>query len=184
MVATSGDRLVEDRAVGAIRSLMVPGARLVTPNSQEAEILTGKAVDTIDGQRRAAEALLGARGKRRACERWTCRRRPESQMFCKPRRASGCMRASGWRRRQRMAQAAHLLQRSQQELSLGASLPRAAEKARAYVHGAIENAPGLGGGHGPLDHGWMMARRALAELIDSRESIVLPGMPAAFKGFA
>ena len=27
MVATSGDRLVEDKAVGAIRSLMVPGAR-------------------------------------------------------------------------------------------------------------------------------------------------------------
>ena len=64
MVATSGDRLVENKSVGAIRSLMVPGARLVTPNAQEAEILTGKAVDTIDGQRRAAEALLelGANG--------------------------------------------------------------------------------------------------------------------------
>lgn len=64
MVATSGDRLVDERAVSAIASLMLPGAVLVTPNAPEAEVLTGKAVDGINGQRRAAEALLerGAKG--------------------------------------------------------------------------------------------------------------------------
>ncbi|MEM7494310.1 MAG: bifunctional hydroxymethylpyrimidine kinase/phosphomethylpyrimidine kinase, partial [Pseudomonadota bacterium] len=58
MVATSGDRLVDDKAVSAIASLLVRGAALVTPNAPEAEVLTGKAVDGINGQRRAAEALL------------------------------------------------------------------------------------------------------------------------------
>ena len=155
MVATSGDRLVEDKAVGAICSLMVPGARLVTPNSHEAEILTGKAVDTIDGQRRAAEALLelGANGAlvkgghvggdritdvlQTTTGEWMYE---GERLETTSTHGTGCTLAS--------AIAA--------ELSLGASLPRAVERARAYVHGAIENAPGLGGGHGPLDHGWMM----------------------------
>ena len=57
MVATSGDRLVDAKAVAAIRSELVPNARLVTPNAPEAEVLTGKAVETVSGQRRAAEAL-------------------------------------------------------------------------------------------------------------------------------
>ena len=60
MVATSGDRLLPADAVDAVRRLMVSGAALVTPNAMEAEVLTGKAVETIDGQRRAAERLLEA----------------------------------------------------------------------------------------------------------------------------
>ena len=58
MVATSGDVLLPQGAVDAVRRLMVPGAALVTPNAPETEVLTGKAVDGLNGQRRAAEKLL------------------------------------------------------------------------------------------------------------------------------
>ena len=58
MVSSSGDVLLPKEAVDAVRQLMVPHATLVTPNAPEAEVLTGKAVDTLDGQRRAAEKLL------------------------------------------------------------------------------------------------------------------------------
>ena len=34
----------------------------------------------------------------------------------------------------------------------GLALPEAATRARAYVQAAIEQAPGLGRGHGPLNH--------------------------------
>ena len=63
MVATSGDSLLPRDAIDAVRQLMIPGAALVTPNAPEAEVLTGKAVDGVNGQRRAAERLLdmGAR---------------------------------------------------------------------------------------------------------------------------
>jgi len=60
IVATSGDRLVDEQSTDVLMSLIVRGAALVTPNAPEAEILTGKAVETVDGQRRAAEALLEA----------------------------------------------------------------------------------------------------------------------------
>ena len=58
MIATSGDRLLQADAVGVLRELLVREAALVTPNAPEAEILTGRAVEEVNGQRRAAEALL------------------------------------------------------------------------------------------------------------------------------
>jgi len=37
-------------------------------------------------------------------------------------------------------------------LAQGLNVEDAIDRARAYVHGAIATAPGLGRGHGPLDH--------------------------------
>ncbi|HSZ52121.1 MAG TPA: bifunctional hydroxymethylpyrimidine kinase/phosphomethylpyrimidine kinase, partial [Caulobacteraceae bacterium] len=39
-------------------------------------------------------------------------------------------------------------------LAQGLPLDRATARAFAYVAEAIARAPGLGAGHGPLDHGW------------------------------
>ena len=39
-------------------------------------------------------------------------------------------------------------------LALGLELRPAIERAREYLDGAIRHAPGLGRGHGPLDHFW------------------------------
>ena len=39
-------------------------------------------------------------------------------------------------------------------LAMGRPLEVAVAEAWAYVGEAIRRAPGLGGGHGPLDHGW------------------------------
>ena len=57
MVATSGDRLVDDDAVAAVRTDLLPVADLVTPNVPEAAALLGVApattVDELPGQARA-----------------------------------------------------------------------------------------------------------------------------------
>jgi hydroxymethylpyrimidine/phosphomethylpyrimidine kinase len=155
MVATSGDRLVDEKAVGAIRTELVPRARLVTPNAPEAEVLTGKAVETLDGQRRAAERLLelGANGAlvkgghiagrvihdvlQTTTGEW---------IFESPRiettstHGTGCTLAS--------AIAALLAQ--------GRSVPEAVEEGRDYLMGAIRAAKGFGKGHGPVHHGWLL----------------------------
>ena len=44
MVAKSGDRLLREEAIGAVRSRLLPLASLVTPNIPEAEDLTGVTV--------------------------------------------------------------------------------------------------------------------------------------------
>jgi hydroxymethylpyrimidine/phosphomethylpyrimidine kinase len=61
MVATSGDRLIEDDAVAAVRDELLPLADLVTPNVPEAAALLGvapaTAVDELPDQARALLAL-------------------------------------------------------------------------------------------------------------------------------
>jgi hydroxymethylpyrimidine/phosphomethylpyrimidine kinase len=61
--ATSGDRLSDDGLARALIAELIPMAALVTPNAQEASILTGIDVSSSKDQTRAAQALIamGAR---------------------------------------------------------------------------------------------------------------------------
>jgi len=47
-------------------------------------------------------------------------------------------------------------------LARGLTLVAAVAQAHAYVAEAIRQAPGLGTGHGPLDHGWPLRPGAVA----------------------
>jgi hydroxymethylpyrimidine/phosphomethylpyrimidine kinase len=153
MLATSGDTLLPQGAIDAVRRLMIPGAALVTPNAPEAEVLTGKAVDGINGQRRAAEKLLSM-GALAALVKGghvpgdvivdVLATQTGEHFFDGPRIATkathgtGCTLASG----------------IAVGLARGLSLTDAIALARAYLVEAIRRAPGLGQGSGPLDHGW------------------------------
>ncbi len=60
MVATSGDRLIDDDAVAAIVSRLFPLATLITPNLAEAATLLGETMASHDDDiQRQGEALLG-----------------------------------------------------------------------------------------------------------------------------
>ncbi|MDZ4362946.1 bifunctional hydroxymethylpyrimidine kinase/phosphomethylpyrimidine kinase [Brevundimonas sp.] len=159
MAAKGGAALLDDAAIGAVRTLMIPRAALLTPNAPEAEALTGIVVADLDGQRRAGEALLrlGARavlmkGGHVPGEVLTdLLLTPDGETLLTSERidtrhthGTGCTLAS--------ACAAGL--------ALGLPLEQAVAQAWAYVAEAIRRAPGLGGGHGPLDHGWPVRGRA------------------------
>src|SRR5207245_2687682 len=58
MVATSGDRLLHRDAEQLIARRLVPLATLVTPNLDEAGILVGEPVRTLDAMERAGRALI------------------------------------------------------------------------------------------------------------------------------
>ena len=151
MVATSGDPLLEPDAVAAIRSELVPLAALVTPNLDEAGILVGSPVRDVAAMERAAESLvaMGARaalvksghlaGERMVdvlCDARSLRRFEHPRLDTRHTHGTGCTLSA--------AVAAHL--------ALGHSLDDAVSRAVDYVHRAIASAPGLGAGHGPLDH--------------------------------
>ncbi|WP_108501733.1 bifunctional hydroxymethylpyrimidine kinase/phosphomethylpyrimidine kinase [Paracoccus indicus] len=60
MVAKSGDTLLPDDAIGALRDLLLPRATLLTPNLPEAARLTGTATARTRDQRLdQAQALMG-----------------------------------------------------------------------------------------------------------------------------
>jgi hydroxymethylpyrimidine/phosphomethylpyrimidine kinase len=151
MVATSGDRLLDERAVEAIRGVLLPLCTVVTPNLDEAEILYGRPVKAEAAMRDAARALvdLGAsaalvkgghlQGDRvidvlfdgREFHRWE---RPK--IGTRSTHGTGCTLSA--------AIAA--------ELAKGHPLFAAVDAALTYVQRALASAPGLGSGHGPLNH--------------------------------
>src|SRR5687767_3426732 len=53
MVAKGGDRLLEDGAVEALRTMLLPHAHVVTPNIPEAEVLAGFAIRSVDDMHEA-----------------------------------------------------------------------------------------------------------------------------------
>jgi hydroxymethylpyrimidine/phosphomethylpyrimidine kinase len=149
MVATSGDRLLEADAEDAVRRLL-PLARLVTPNLDEAAILTGRTVETFDDMSTAARALVSA-GAEAALVKgghldgdavdlpWDgheVRVWRRQRIDTRHTHGTGCTLAAAV-----TAGLAH-----------GRRLEQAVEDAIDYVARAIASAPGLGAGHGPVDH--------------------------------
>ncbi len=57
MVATGGGKLLEDDAIAAVEKLLLPQAAIITPNMDEAAVLSGKAIRTRDDMAACAEAL-------------------------------------------------------------------------------------------------------------------------------
>jgi hydroxymethylpyrimidine/phosphomethylpyrimidine kinase len=151
MVAKGGHRLLEESALGAMIDVMLPLATVLTPNLAEAELLAGIEIRDVDGMRRAGQILLDkgpkavlVKGGHLAGDRLTdllITREGEmvyagTRIVTRHTHGTGCTTAS--------AIAAGIAQ--------GLGLEPAVRRARAYVRTAIETAPGLGRGHGPLNH--------------------------------
>lgn len=153
MVATSGDVLLAEDAISAVREELLPVAALVTPNAPEAEKLTGLNVSNVGEQAEAGRALVEA-GAKAALVKGGHLTGPvvhdvlvtakEMRVFESPRidttntHGTGCTLASAIAAR----------------IALGQPLSEAVEGAGRYLHEAIVRAPGFGSGHGPVDHVW------------------------------
>jgi hydroxymethylpyrimidine/phosphomethylpyrimidine kinase len=151
MVAKGGASLLEDSAVATLRRRLAPRATVLTPNVPEAEALAGCSIRS-DADMEAAGAALLALGpgavllKGGHMEGGIVRDRLITasgvRLFENPRietvhtHGTGCTLAS--------AIAAGIAQ--------GMTLEDAVARAEAYLHEAIRTAPGLGGGHGPVNH--------------------------------
>lgn len=152
MVAKGGHRLLEEDAVAALKQRLLPRATLTTPNLPEAAVLIGRALETVADMEAAVadlralsegavllkgghldgDVLLDLLIDRDGVTRFTGQRLDTPHTH-----GTGCTLAS--------AIAAGLAQ--------GMALGDAVARARDYVRVAMETAPGLGHGHGPLNHG-------------------------------
>jgi hydroxymethylpyrimidine/phosphomethylpyrimidine kinase len=152
MVATSGDPLLEPDAVSAIVDELFPLASLVTPNLDEVAILTGERPQDVAAMERAARELVTKRGARAALVKGghlagaelvdvlfdgrTVRRFTHERVETTSTHGTGCTLSA--------AIAAGL--------ALRVPLDGAVELGLEYVRRALASAPGLGSGHGPLNH--------------------------------
>ena len=157
MIAKGGSSLLAEDAVAAVRDLMVPRAALLTPNAPEAEALTGMEVADLDGQRRAGEALLKLGAGAVLMKGGHVPGETVIDVLMTP---GGETLLEGPRieTRHTHGTGCTLASACAAGIAKGLPLEQAVAEGWAYVAEAIRRAPGLGGGHGPLDHGWPVRR--------------------------
>jgi hydroxymethylpyrimidine/phosphomethylpyrimidine kinase len=153
MIAKSGDRLVDDEAIGAMRSELMRRAFVVTPNIPEAETLAGLRIASDTDRQEAARriAKLGASaviikgGHFPSTDildlLYDGRRFHE---FRAPRLTGRHMHGTG------CTFAAAITS----HLALGRTLQEAVPLAQEYVAGGIRHGLEIGKGHAPLHHFW------------------------------
>lgn len=151
MIAKGGAPLIDPNAVAALKRRIINLSTIITPNLVEAEKLAGMSIRTVDDMEHAALALLtlgceaalvtgghlesqvltDVLATSRGVQRFRSERIPTKHTH-----GTGCTLAS--------AIATSLAQ--------GMQIEEAVERGRAYVRRAIETAPNLGRGQGPINH--------------------------------
>ncbi|NEO54314.1 MAG: bifunctional hydroxymethylpyrimidine kinase/phosphomethylpyrimidine kinase [Okeania sp. SIO3B5] len=63
MVSRAGVQLIDDLAVAALKSVLLPKATVVTPNIYEAEIFTGLEINNLDDMQMAAQEIYSSGAK-------------------------------------------------------------------------------------------------------------------------
>lgn len=157
MVSTSGHRLIEESAIDTLRRVLIPRARVITPNIPEAEILAGVKITANDQLPEVARQLsqggtvsvllkAGHLTEDRLvdifynAEQDTITELPSARVYTPNTHGTGCTLSS--------ALAALLAK--------GYELTEAARGAKEYINEAIVSGARyeIGGGHGPVDHFW------------------------------
>ncbi len=150
MVSKHGSRLLSAEAEEALKRELMPHAALVTPNIAEAEVLTATYIQSESDMMEAGRLLLDSgcqavlvKGGHIAgaptdvlCTHKGVTRFPGVRVDTAHTHGSGCTYSAA----------------ITAGLALGKNLESAIAEAKQFVQRAIETAPGLGYGHGPLNH--------------------------------
>ena len=165
MVATSGDRLIDEDAVEVLASELAPYARVLTPNIPEAEILAGIRISSqkeLPDVARTLSEKISASGGRKVSVLMKAGHLEDDELVdyfynaeedhiieLRSRRVhsnnthgTGCTLSSAF--------ASYLAQ--------GFGLDEAAVKAKEYISAAIKHGAEyeIGHGHGPVNHFWKL----------------------------
>ena len=155
IVASSGDRLLDDEGLLTMKDELIRRAHVVTPNIPEAEALSAITIRTDEDRREAARRIFklgpmhvlitGGHAEGNAIvdllyDGSVFTNYASERVIGPHTHGTGCTFSA--------ALTAHL--------ALGRSLFEAIPLAQEYVAGAIRNAPGLGRGSGPMNHFWRL----------------------------
>lgn len=151
MVATSGDRLLDEEAESALVLRLLPQADVITPNLHEAAILTGEEIRTLADAGRAARELVDRGAGAALVKGGHLEGDHAVDLFWDG------TREHTWRRPRIDTRSTHgtgctLSAAITAGLSRGEPVVEAVDRAIQFVASAILHAPRLGEGNGPLNH--------------------------------
>jgi hydroxymethylpyrimidine/phosphomethylpyrimidine kinase len=153
IAATSGARLLTPEAVAILRSDLLPLARVVTPNAEEAGVLTGLTVSGVADARRAAERLRALGASAVIVTGGHLDERDAVDVICDD---SGCLELRGPRVEARPSHGTGCTFAAAVAANLAHAHPlrASAELAKHYVADALRHTVAIGRGRSPLDHFW------------------------------
>ena len=152
MVAKGGAALLGDGAAGRLVVRLARRATLLTPNLPEAEALLGRAIPDRAAMERAARDLLDLGPGAVLLKGGHLEDGDEVVDLLATAGGIAAFRGSRLASRSTHGTGCTLASAIACSLAQGMDLEAAVVRARAYVRRAIATAPGLGGGHGPLNH--------------------------------
>lgn len=152
MVSTSGSRLISTEAIKTLEDVLLPMARIITPNIPEAEVLYGHEIKTEEDMEMAAKKLS---------ERFEC------AILCKGGHkihdANDYLYSEGkgkWFYGEKInnpnthGTGCTLSSAIASNLAKGFTMEESVLKAKKYISKALEAGLDLGKGSGPLNHGF------------------------------
>jgi hydroxymethylpyrimidine/phosphomethylpyrimidine kinase len=155
-VSKHGDSLLASEALDSVRHRLLPVATVATPNLDEVAQLTGVRVESEDQLREAAAAVLSYGPK------WVLIKGGHLPGDAVDLLTDGSeeywLRAARYDNRHTHGTGCTLASAIASQLAKGQSVPEAVTAAKEYVTGAIAAGFALGGGIGPVDHGWALTR--------------------------
>ncbi|MCI9332841.1 MAG: bifunctional hydroxymethylpyrimidine kinase/phosphomethylpyrimidine kinase [Oscillibacter sp.] len=158
MVSTSGDRLISEDALDALKSRLLPLATVLTPNVPEAEILSGGTIRSYDDMALAGKEIQGRYGCAVLCKGGhnvqdandvlisrdgAVHFFPSARVDNPNTHGTGCTLSGA----------------IASNLAKGYDLETSVKRGKAYIFGALSAQLNLGRGSGPLDHLWDLHSR-------------------------
>jgi hydroxymethylpyrimidine/phosphomethylpyrimidine kinase len=153
MIATSGERLLDESGLAALRAELLPRAFVVTPNISEAEVLAGMSIETTDDAIEAARRIHSS-GVAAVIVKGGHLPTPDAVDVVFDGRAARELRGPRLETRHTHGTGCTFASAVAANLALGRSLVDAAAEAKAYVFGAMRRGVAVGHGSQPLDHFW------------------------------
>lgn len=154
MVSTSGYKLIDDEAIHALETYLIPKALIITPNIPEAQILAKIDIQNESDMEKAAEVIYNKykvnvliKGGHNINDANDLLKTKERFIWFKGEKVdnknthgTGCTLSSA----------------IASNLAKGCSLVEAIMLSKEYITNALKANLNLGGGSGPLDHGYVI----------------------------
>lgn len=158
MIAKGGASLLKEEAVMAMKTHLLPLATIITPNIPEAEVLTGMRIITETDIKKAAEHILTLGAKSVIIKGGHRFDAPFAEDYFVANDGTNFSVRSPWIKTTAThgtgcTYAAALTA----FLAEGRTIEDAIYSAKCFIHKAIEDGLGIGGGHGPTNH-WAYKR--------------------------